>query len=313
MSGTGSAATGPERTPAPAGGPHGVAAAGAPGPTGAAAAEPAWVDAHVHIFSPDVVARRDSYLPRDARFAALYTDPRARMATAEEVLAEMDCCGVETSVVFGFPFRDQGLCRATNDYVLEAMAAHLGRLAGLACVAPGAPGAVAELERCLDAGMRGCGELAPDGGDAARKELAGIAGLLRERDLPLMLHANEPVGHEYPGKSGFGPEAAAACVEAYPGTKLVFAHMGGGLFLYEAMPELRRILADCYYDTSALPYLYDAGVYKAVEATAGLHKLLFGSDYALLSPSRYRAGLQCLSPEGRAAVCGDNARKVFRI
>ena len=89
--------------------------------------------------------------------------------------------------------------------------------------------------------------------------------------------------------------------------------MGGGTFLYEAMPELRQVLADVYYDTSAVPYLYDAGIYRAAEATAGAHKLLFGSDYALLSPARYREGLDALSPAARAAICGDNARKVFKL
>ena len=119
-----------------------------------------------------MIAERDSYLARDERFAALYADPRAGMATAEEVVAEMDRSGVALSVVFGFPFRDQGLCREVNDYVLDAVAARPGRLAGLACVSPGSVGAPAELARCLDAGMRGCGELAP-GAMAADIEAVG--------------------------------------------------------------------------------------------------------------------------------------------
>jgi predicted TIM-barrel fold metal-dependent hydrolase len=276
-------------------------------------AGPAWVDSHVHIFPPDMVAERASYLSRDARFASLYADPRARMATAEVVIAEMDRVVVAVSIVFGFPFRDQGLCRAVNDYVLEAVAARPDRLAGLACVSPREAGAAAELARCLDAGMRGSGELAP--GDSAEDiaALSEVAGLLRERGLPLMVHSNEPVGHDYPGKSGFGPAACVACAAAYPGLKIVFAHLGGGAFLYEAMPELSGTLADVYYDTAAVPYLYDSGIYPAVEATAGVHKLLFGSDYALLSPERYRAGLSELTPAAQAAVCGDNARKVFKL
>jgi uncharacterized protein len=293
--------------------PEGVASRAERPSTEPVGAGSPWIDAHVHIFSPRMIAERASYVPRDERFAALYADPRARMATAEEAVAEMDRSGVGLSVVFGFPFQDQELCREVNDYVLEAVAAWPGRLAGLACVAPGTVGAPAELARCLDAGMRGCGELVP--GSAARDiaELADVAGLLRKRGLPLMLHANEQVGHGYPGKGAFGPQACVACAAAYPGLKLIFAHMGGGTFLYEAMPELRRTLADAYYDTSALPYLYDAGIYRAVEATAGAQKLLFGSDYALLSPSRYRDGLDTLTPDARAAVCGDNARKVFSL
>ncbi len=106
-----------------------------------------WVDSHVHIFPPEVIARRDSYVSRDSRFAALYGSRRAKMATAAEVLAHMDETGVACSVVFGFPFQDQGLCRLVNEYVLEAVAASSGRLAGLCCVAPGRPGDVAELER----------------------------------------------------------------------------------------------------------------------------------------------------------------------
>jgi predicted TIM-barrel fold metal-dependent hydrolase len=235
------------------------------------------------------------------------------MATADDVVAHMDETGVGRSIVFGFPFRDQGLCRLVNDYVLHAAEAWPSRLAGLACSSPGEPGAIAELERCLDGGLRGCGELAPGPSAEEIAGLAGVADTLRERGMPLLLHANEPVGHEYPGKSGFGPQACVACAAAYPGLKLVFAHMGGGTFVYEAMPELRSVLADVHYDTSALPYLYDAGVYRAVEATAGAHKLLFGSDYALLSPARYRAGLSTLGAEARAAVCRDNARRVFGL
>jgi predicted TIM-barrel fold metal-dependent hydrolase len=241
-----------------------------------------WIDAHVHIFPPEMIEQRDTYLPRDERFAALYSSPRAKMATANDVVAHMEGAGVERAVVFGFPFGDQGLCRMVNDYVLGAVAAWPRCLAGLASVSPGQPGAVRELERCLDAGLHGCGELAPGDTPEELRSLEGVAGMLRERGLPLLLHANEPVGHEYPGKSSFGPAACAACAAAYPGLKLVFAHMGGGVFVYEAMPELRKILANTYYDTSAVPYLYDPGIYQAAEATAGAHKLIFGSDYPLL-------------------------------
>jgi len=78
-------------------------------------------------------------------------------------------------------------------------------------------------------------------------------------------------------------------------------------------PKLRKTLADVYYDTAAVPYLYGPGIYRAAEATAGAHKVIFGSDYALLSPARYRAGLDELAPEARAAICCDNARKVFKL
>jgi predicted TIM-barrel fold metal-dependent hydrolase len=288
------------------------------------------VDAHVHIFPPEVIRERASLLDRDPWFNTLYASPRAAMASAEDVIEIMDADGIDMSVVFGFAFKDQGLCRLVNDYVIQASAASQGRLAGLCCVSPKMPGAVAELERCLDAGLRGCGELAPDGQGfvddwlpsagprrsstgTGRSGMAAVAACLTERDRPLLIHSNEPVGHRYAGKGRFTPEACLAFAAAHPDLTIVLAHLGGGLFLYEAMPEVRQTLARVHYDTAAVPYLYDASVYEAVLACAGKEKLLFGSDYALLPPGRYRDGLDRLPGSARDAVLGGNARRVFHL
>lgn len=287
------------------------------------------IDAHVHVFPPEMVRDRSSLLERDPWFRTLYGSPAARMATAEEVVEAMDVDGVAAAVVFGFAFADQGLCRLMNDYVLEAVATFPGRLAGLCCVSPDRPGAVAELERCLDAGLRGCGELAPDGqgwgrsfssgaaergrGVGARAGMDAVAACLSERDLPLLVHSNEPVGHSYPGKGDFTPEDCLSLAAAYPDLTIVCAHMGGGLFLYELMPEVRRTLSRVYYDTSAVPYLYRPDVYRVAVSCTGPDKLLFGSDYPLLPARRYSDGLAALDDEARAAVSGENARRVYRL
>jgi predicted TIM-barrel fold metal-dependent hydrolase len=272
------------------------------------------VDAHVHVFPPEMVSRREAYMGHDARFDALYSSPKARMVTAEEVVAQMDDSGIELSVVFGFAFNDQALCGMVNDYVIDAVRAHPTRLAGLACVAVHRAGAQAELERCLDAGLRGCGELAPaSAGEEEIGDLAPVAACLQERRLPLVVHASEPVGHEYSGKGRFTPEACVALAQAYQGLTIVFSHMGGGLFLYELMPEMRACLVDVLYDTAAVPFLYDPGVYEVAIMAAGAEKLIFGSDFPLLAPERCLAGLERLSPQQRAAVRSDNARRVFAL
>ena len=277
------------------------------------------VDAHVHVFPSEMILNREAYLERDARFNALHSSPKAPMVTADEVVEHMDDSGVDLCVLVGFAFADQGLCRMVNDCVLEAVARYPGRLAGLACVAPGAPGARTELERCLDAGLRGCGELAPDGRDLGDGRprggdgLAAAAGCLRERDLPLLVHASEPLGHQYRGKGRFTPEDCFALAQAHPGLTIVLAHMGGGLFLYEMMPEVRQTLADVFYDTAAVPYLYGPEIYEVAVSAAGPEKFIFGSDYPLLDPRRYVNGLERLDPSARAAVQDGNARKVFKL
>jgi predicted TIM-barrel fold metal-dependent hydrolase len=292
-------------------------------------AEARLVDAHVHIFPEEIIRGREAYLELDDWFGLLYGSPDARMVTADDVVAQMDDAGVEMSVVFGFAFRDQGLCRMVNDYVIEAVTRHPGRLVGLACVSPEAPGAAGELERCLDLGLRGCGELMPDGQDFGRawgagggawgrgarphRGLAAVAGCLEGRGLPLLLHANEPVGHHYPGKGDFTPEACFGLADAFPELAIVLAHMGGGLFLYELMPEVRAVLGHVYYDTSAVPYLYGPEVYSVAVSCVGQEKIIFGSDYPLLPPGRYWDGLDRLDPDARSAVYAGNARKVFSL
>jgi predicted TIM-barrel fold metal-dependent hydrolase len=89
--------------------------------------------------------------------------------------------------------------------------------------------------------------------------------------------------------------------------------MGGGLFMYELMPEVRSLLTDVLYDTAAVPYLYDPRVYEVAVLAAGAEKLIFGSDFPLLSPKRYVDGLGSLSAEERSAVQGGNARRIFSL
>ncbi|MBC7292867.1 MAG: amidohydrolase family protein, partial [Thermoleophilia bacterium] len=155
---------------------------------------PGVIDAHVHVFPPEMVSQRERFFARDEWFRLLYGSSHARMVTVPELLSHMDAVGVKQAVVFGFPFKDQALCRLVNDYVLSEVRGRPERLVGLACVSPEKPGAAAELERCLDGGLVGCGELSSDGQGFTWEGLRAVAGVLVERGRPLLLHASEPVG-----------------------------------------------------------------------------------------------------------------------
>ncbi|MHB8868515.1 MAG: amidohydrolase family protein [Thermoleophilia bacterium] len=274
------------------------------------------IDVHVHVFAPDVIRDRVAYTTKDDWFRNLYTDPKSRMVTYEQVIEEMDATGVDRSVIFGFAYRDQELCRGTNDYVMEAVRAHPSRFVGLACVSPEAPGAVRELERCLDAGLAGCGELFPGGQGfdvATSAGLDEVAAHLTERGLFLNLHSNEPVGHEYPGKDGTTPGPCYEFARRHPDLKTVLSHMGGGLFFYELIAEARNVLRNVYYDTSAVPYVYRRDVYSLGATSAGPEKILFGSDYPLLSPRRYLKDTEDLDQTIRSAIFGRNAAAALGV
>lgn len=270
------------------------------------------IDVHTHIFPPDIIVDRSAYLQLDRWFATLYASPRATMATAEDLMSSMDEAGVDRSVVFGFAFRDQGLCDLCNDYVLQAAADHPGRLIPFAVANPCAGGeALRSLRDALARGAAGVGELMPDGQGFAlcdEGQLASMLHLAREAGRPVMLHVNELLGHVYPGKGSQGPVEAYRLATCYPDNVFVLAHWGGGLPFYELMPEVREALRNVYYDSAASVYLYEDAIFcRAAQLAPG--KVLFGSDYPLVPQARFLRRVRASGLEGGAleAFLGQSA------
>jgi len=59
------------------------------------------IDFHTHIFPQEVRENREEYLTRDRTFAEMYANPKAKIATAEELLQSRDEHGVDVSVALG--------------------------------------------------------------------------------------------------------------------------------------------------------------------------------------------------------------------
>jgi hypothetical protein len=273
------------------------------------------VDFHTHIFPPEVIARREDYAARDAWFAELYGDPRARMADADQLLAAMAASGVDHAVTFSFGWSDPGLIEECNTYVAEAVARAHGKLTGLAVIQPLAGArAVAEVARCARAGLRGVGELMPHGQGYALSDprvMAPIAEACQALDLFVLTHASEPVGHAYRGKGNVSPQDLAAFLLAFPESRVVAAHWGGGFPFYELMPEVHAAAANLWYDSAASLYLYRPEVFATVAAIAGADKLLWGSDYPLIAQPRmldYARASNLDEPTLAAALGGNAAR-----
>ena len=102
-----------------------------------------------------------------------------------------------------------------------------------------------------------------------------------------MLHLNEVVGHDYPGKALIDLRAVQNFIAAHSDLTIILAHWGGGYFFFELMKEIRKLSGRVYYDTAASPFLYDPLIYQVAVTIIGEERILFGSDYPLLPPSRY--------------------------
>lgn len=248
------------------------------------------IDFHTHIFPPEIIARRDEFLRRDTWLEELYGNPKAKMATADSLIASMDADGVDVSVTFPFGWRDAGLAEECNSYIIQAMRDYPGRIIGLAAIQPLAGRrAIDELERCFAAGMPGFGELMPHGQGYRLSDTTLLAPLIEAAQylgMFALTHTSEPVGHLYPGKGDVTPPELQAFVQAFPALRVVAAHWGGGFPFYELMPEVHAAAANVWYDSAASLYLYRSEIFAEVARICGSHKLLWGSDFPLISQRR---------------------------
>lgn len=252
------------------------------------------VDIHTHLFPPRFIAERVRLAASDEAFGEMYANPKARMATAEDLLASMERAGVDISVACGFWWRDPALAAEHAAYLVEVARASGGRI--LAFVPTGDP-----VE-----GAAGIGEVrerTPEG--------------VPTSPLPVLVHSSEETGHAYPGKvGGLTPGALGRLIEGRPEARVIAAHWGGGFPFAALMPEVRATIAGrVLFDTAASAYLYAPDVFRRVIDLAGLDAVAWGSDFPLRTQEVDRAYAEAALPDEaeRAAVLGENAARFLRL
>ena len=276
------------------------------------------IDFHTHIVPPPMKARREELVHEDHCLGALYADPKVTMATAEELIESMDRDGIDISVVVNMGWSSFELCHRTNDYILESIAKYTDRLIGFCTIHPEWKEAPKEIELCAQGGMRGIGELMPHLQDfnlGNQSLMSPIIEVAKDNNMIIMTHSSEPVGHIYPGKGNVFPGMLYEFIANIPNITIVCAHWGGGLPFYALMPEVGRVFENVYFDTAASPFLYKYDIFPCVTDIAGVDKILFGSDFPLITQKRIINGLEQVEmpTENKQRVLGENARIVLGL
>jgi uncharacterized protein len=285
------------------------------------------VDAHVHLYPPDVnrdpagwaVARGE---PRWARMCVRTRKATGRAVQAfpsvDELLRDMDVAGVGRAWLLGWYWERQENCVAQNRFYAECVRAHPDRLAAFATVQAGAGrAALEEVRRAYADGLCGLGELSPHSQGVAVTDERWVAllALADEFGLPVNLHVTEPESAAYPGRVETPPADFWAMARAWPRVRFILAHWGGRCWRAEGeqgVPWPDNV----WVDTAATPLLYggaEEGIWREGLAACGPGRVLWGTDYPLdLYPRD--AGFRTMAgflAEARAKVPAAQARAVL--
>ena len=129
---------------------------------------------------------------------------------------------------------------------------------------------------------------------------------------PILIHAGEPVGHHYPGKSSSTLRPFYELAVRHPKALLIAAHWGGGLIFYELMPEVHEALQNVYYDTAASLYLYQDEIF-AIGAQIAPGRVLFATDFPLIDQRHFLRHVRGsgLSAQVLDDMLGNNAERLL--
>ncbi len=274
------------------------------------------IDFHVHLFPPEIILHRNRFFD-DVRFYELYRSEKSAMVDRAGLCDMMRVEGIDRAVAMAFPFENETYRTLQNEYLLAASRESAGKIIPFLAPIENFEGLEEWVKSAKKSGAAGIGEVAfyaAGFGDRQQQFLEALLHAASIEELPVCLHVNEPVGHHYAGKYATSFERLYDAIAKNPKTKIILAHLGGGIFFYELMKEVREAFLNVRYDTAATPYLYDEKIYRIASEIVGAKKILFGSDYPLLSPSRYvHAMRKYLGDDDIKMVLAGNAQKLLGI
>ncbi len=278
------------------------------------------IDCHVHMVPDEIIRNREVFITeQEPEVFIIYKDPKAKLVNAEEIIDVMETQGVDKCIVFGLPWRSEKLYRLNNDYVLSISSKYPEKFIPFCCVDIAARNCFKEIQRCLLNGAKGVGELALYHNDfdyETKALLTRIGDMANSANVPVMLHTNEEVGHEYVGKSPMTLRNLYSLIKETPKTKWILAHLGGGLPFFALLKrEVKEVIRNCWFDTAAIPFLYDNSVYIRLKEIIGIEKIVFGTDFPLLKPNRYYKEFENanLTLNHRRKILGENIKNILNI
>lgn len=225
------------------------------------------IDAHAHFYHAGA-GRADWQAVNDARFRA-----GERIGITYHVASVLGSYGFSSPTYFPSPAD----VTAGNNAMLELCARERERVRMFVTVNPNyTVHALAEIERCVDAGAIGIKLLASRRADDPL--LDPIAELAAERRLPILHHIWQHRRREWPSQEISDGADLARLARRHPRASFILAHIGGGGDYMHTFPAVVDT-PNVYPDLSGSGV--DRGMLDAAVAMLGARRLLWGCDLTM--------------------------------
>src|SRR5690349_2102629 len=224
-------------------------------------------------------------------------------------------------VVFTVDERLTGMARVSNDEVLEFAAANRDVVLPFASIDPTrGPEAIREARRLVAAGVRGLKLHPPIQQFAANDRIAyPLYEVFAEARLPVLIHTGHSgIGTGMPGGGGIrlkygNPMDIDDVAVDFPDLPIIMAH--------PSFPWQDEAISVClhkpqvYIDLSGWSPRYFSPILIQYANTLLKHKMLFGSDYPLITPDRWMADFEkiAIRDEVRPLILKQNAVRLLGL
>lgn len=246
---------------------------------------------------------KDGYFLYDTHTHIGLARHTGRRQTADQLLREMDRCGVDKSMVIPFPVVDD--YTAAHEEIGAAVAAHPDRLVGAACLTPFVAEQTFrdEVRRCREVhGFRAL-KFQPQyqGLNTLSERSNFLFETALENGMALIAHTGSGIPHALPSVFMFA-------ARRYPDLKIVLAHCGGGGLLLADAIVAASFCPNIYLDLSTLMPNHVFEVLQHIPA----NRMMAGSDLIENTDVEMRKLLQLDVPaEQKQQILSGTAFAVF--
>ena len=261
-------------------------------------------DAHCHIYPDNLAPRAVGGI--DAFYGGLPVKPLD--GTVNTLLETGRAAGILRFLVHSVATTPHQVV-SINAFIARSVAQSGGAFVGFGALHPDSEDQEGDLRRLIALGLRGV-KLHPDiqRFPADDPRAMAIYELCADAGLPVLLHAGD-ARFDYSN-----PNRVARVLKAFPGLKLIAAHLGG----WSVWDDAVRVLPDCsnlLVDASSCSRWLSPARMREIIRAYGANRVLFGTDYPMWDPSEELARFNAipLTEEERQQVLWQNANRLFRL